>query len=63
MKLDFVRDVARIAIDRVVLRNPSEVRVEVKTGAELLPQDGSTPTNERDWLGTPRTFTPWVAKG
>lgn len=64
MRLDYVDDVARISIDQVVLDNPSRVRVEVKTGAELLPE-GSTVPGERevDWLGTPRSFTPWVAKG
>ena len=41
MKLDYVDDVARITIDQVVLKDPAQVRVEVKTGAELLPE-GST---------------------
>jgi hypothetical protein len=64
MRLDFDRDVARIKIDRVVLENPGKVRVEVKTGAELLPEGSTTPgQNEVDWLGTPETFTRWVAKG
>jgi hypothetical protein len=64
MKLDFDRDVAQIKIDRVVLGNPGKVRVEVKTGAELLPEGSTTPgKNEVDWLGTPESFTPWVAKG
>ena len=64
MTLDYVDDVARISIDQVVLKNPSKVRVEVKTGAELLPE-GSTGegNNEVDWLGTPEAFTPWVARG
>lgn len=64
MTLDYVDDVARIGIDQVVLKNPSKVRVEVKTGAELLPE-GSTGegTNEVDWLGTPESFTTWVARG
>jgi hypothetical protein len=64
MQLDYVDDVARISVDQVVLDNPSRVRVEVKTGAELLPQGSTVPgETEVDWLGTPRSFTPWVAKG
>jgi len=64
MKIDYVEDVARIAIDQVVLEDPAKVRVEVKTGAELLPEGSTTPgQNEVDWLGEPRRFTPWVAKG
>ncbi len=63
MKLDYVKDVARISIDQVVLNDPADVRVEVKTGAELLPEGSTTSTNEVDWLNTPRRFTPWVAKG
>ena len=64
MRLDYVEDVARISIDRAVLNDPGKVRVEVKTGAELLPEGGTEPgENEKDWLGTARSFTPWVAKG
>ena len=64
MKLDYVEDVARISIDQVVIGSPAEVRVEVKTGAELLPEGSTTPgANEVDWLGTAKSFTPYVAKG
>ena len=64
MKLDYVEDVARISIDQVVLGSPDKVRVEVKTGAELLPEGSTTPeSKEVDWLGTPKSFTPYVAKG
>jgi hypothetical protein len=64
MKLDYVEDVARIAIDQVVVGDPDQVRVEVKTGAELLPEGSTTPKPaEVDWLGEPKKFTPWVAQG
>ena len=63
MKLDYVRDVARISIDQVVLEDPARVRVEVKTGAELLPEGSTETTNEVDWLRQPRRFTTWVARG
>ena len=64
MTLDFVEDVARISIDQVILGDPARVRVEVKTGAQLLPEGSTTPTEtERDWLNAPRKFTTWVVKG
>ena len=64
MKLDYADDVARIAIDQVILEDPAEVRVEVKTGAELLPEGSTGPgENEKDWLNEPKRFTTWVAKG
>jgi hypothetical protein len=64
MRLDYVEDVARIAIDQVILGDPAKVRVEVKTGAELLPEGQITSDPAKvDWLGEPKQFTPWVAKG
>ena len=64
MKLDFVQDVARISIDQVIIGHPARVRVEVKTGAELVPEGSTTPTEtERDWLNAPKRFTSWVATG
>lgn len=63
MRLDYVEDVARISIDRAVLENPGAVRVEVKTGAEMVPAGSEAPSTEVDWLGTPRSFTPWVEQG
>jgi hypothetical protein len=62
MRLDYARDVAVIAFDRAVLRDPGAVRVEVKTGGELVPDD-SAATTGKDWLGRPRHFTPWVRRG
>ena len=38
LRLDFVEDVARITIDQVVVGDPEQVRVEVKTGTELRPR-------------------------
>ena len=62
MTLDFVTDVAHISIDQVILGDPARVRLEVKTGAELLPQGSTTPSKtERDWLNAPKKFTTWVA--
>jgi hypothetical protein len=58
MDLDYAKDTALISIDRVVLRDPDAVRVEVKTGGEVA---GSGAT--RDWLGKPRHFARWVERG
>jgi hypothetical protein len=63
MRLDYVDDVARISIDQVVLKDPAKVRVEVKTGAEMLPEGGAPASNEVDWLNAPQRFTRWVEKG
>jgi hypothetical protein len=63
MKLDYAKDTALIRIDRVVLRDPGAVRVEVKTGGELVPDGDEPATTEVDWLGERRDFTPWVKRG
>jgi hypothetical protein len=63
MRLDYDKDVAALRIDRAVLRNPKAIRVEVKTGGELVPEGGEPATTGKDWLGKPRSFTPWVKRG
>jgi hypothetical protein len=63
MELDFAKDTAVVTIDRRVLRNPAAVRVEVKTGGQLVPEGSEPATTGRDWLGKARHFTPWVARG
>jgi len=63
MRLDYADDVARISIDQVILGAPDVVRVEVKTGAELVTAAGPAPSGEVDWLGSPRTFTSAIPRG
>lgn len=63
MRLDYADDIARISIDQVVLNDPGAVRVEVKTGAEVLPEGSGEPTTAVDWLGSERRFSPWVDRG
>ena len=63
MKLDYQKDAALIRIDRAVLDDPGAIRVEVKTGGELVPDDGDEPTTGKDWLGAPKRFTKWVPRG
>ena len=36
------------------LGDPDEVRVSVSA---------SGPSGDRDWVGAPRSFTPWLARG
>lgn len=63
MRLNYAKDVAAMTFDRAVLGMPKAVRVEVKTGGELVPEGDETATTGRDWLGGPREFTPWVNRG
>lgn len=63
MNLDYAKDAAVLTFDRAVLGMPKAVRVEVKTGGELVPEGDEPATTGRDWLGEPREFTPWVKRG
>ena len=57
MHLDYAADVTRMRISRGCLGNPDKVRVAVKVGGEQA--DGDI---VRDWLGSRRELTPWVAR-
>lgn len=63
MRLDYAKDTALVRIDRVVLGNPGAIRVEVKTGGELVPTEEAPATTGVDWLGKRRDFTPWLKRG
>jgi hypothetical protein len=63
LNLNYKKDAALIRIDRAVLDNPGAIRVEVKTGGELVPDGMDKPTTAKDWLGKPKHFTKWVARG
>lgn len=63
MRLDYAKDTAFIRIHRDCLGAPGRVRVEVKTGGELVPEGSEPATTAVDWLGRPRQFTPWVKRG
>ncbi len=63
MTLDYAKDTALVRIDRAVLGNPGAVRVEVKTGGEMVAAGDDPATTGVDWLGEPRDFTPWVKRG
>lgn len=63
MKLNYAKDTATIRFDREVLGNPRAIRVEVKTGGELVPEGDEPATTGVDWLGKAKDFTPWVKRG
>lgn len=58
LTLGWGTDVATLRMARACLGSPGKVRVGVKM-VDLY--DGSHPVT--DWLGKPRSFTDWVAKG
>lgn len=58
MHLDFAADVTRMRMSRACIDHPGKVRVAVKVGGEQ--PDGDI---VRDWLGSRRELTPWVARG
>jgi opacity protein-like surface antigen len=58
LTLDYVKDKTRMRISRGALGNVGDVRVAVRVAGDR--PDG---THVVDWLGEPRSFTRWVARG
>ena len=58
MHLDYAADVTRMRVSRACMGKPGKVRVAVKVAGEQA--DGDI---VRDWLGSRREFSPWVARG
>ena len=58
MRLDYAGDKTRMRIGQGCLGDVDQVRVAVKVAGERT--DGTVLT---DWLGEPRQFTDWVARG
>jgi hypothetical protein len=58
MRIDYDADHVRMRISRETLGSPEQVRVAVRVAGTRT--DGSTTAT--DWLGTPRSFTDWVAR-
>ncbi len=58
MRLDYAEEKTRMRIGQGCLGDVDQVRVAVKVAGERT--DGSIVT---DWLGEPREFTDWVARG
>ncbi len=60
MTVDYVEEQVRMRMSREVLGSPGKVRVAVRVSGTRT--DGSS-AGLVDWLGEPRSFTQWVAKG
>jgi hypothetical protein len=60
MTVDYAKDRVRMRMSRQALGSPDDVRVAVRVSGTRT--DG-TSTGLVDWLGEPRSFTEWVAKG
>ena len=60
MKIDYAREQVHMRMSREALGNPGKVRVAVRVAGTR--SDG-TSDGLVDWLGEPRSFTQWVAKG
>ncbi|MGH3330352.1 MAG: hypothetical protein ACRDPJ_03505 [Nocardioidaceae bacterium] len=60
MTVDYAKERVRMRMSRAVLGNPGKVRVAVRVSGTRT--DG-TSIGLVDWLGEPRSFTQWVARG
>ncbi len=60
MTVDYAKEWVVMRMSRQALGNPGDVRVAVRVSGTRT--DG-TSTGLVDWLGEPRSFTEWVAKG
>lgn len=60
LTVDYAKERARMRMGHGALGNPDEVRVSVRVAGTRA--DG-TSAGLVDWLGEPRSFTPWVARG
>jgi hypothetical protein len=60
MTVDYAKERVRMRMSRRAIGNPDDVRVAVRVSGTRT--DG-TSAGLVDWLGEPRSFTEWVAKG
>jgi hypothetical protein len=60
MTVDYAADQVRMRVSRAALGKPARVRVAVRVSGTR--SDGSS-AGLVDWLGEPRSFTRWVARG
>lgn len=60
LRVDYRADTVRMRMSRAAVGDPSAVRVAVKVAG--LRRDGSH-DGLVDWVGAPRSFTPWIARG
>ncbi len=60
MRINYKKETVRIVVSRAALGEPSKVRVAMRASGNRT--DG-TSTGLVDWVGKPRSFSPWLAKG
>lgn len=60
MAVNYAKEQVRMRMSREALGEPAAVRVAVRVSGTRT--DG-TSSGLVDWLGEPRSFTPWVARG
>lgn len=60
MKVNYRKDRVRVTMSRHALGDPTDVRVAVRASGSR--RDGSG-EGLVDWVGEPRSFTPWMAQG
>ena len=60
MTVDYAHEHVRMQMSRQALGHPGRIRIAVRVSGTR--SDG-TSTGLVDWLGQPRSFTPWVARG
>jgi hypothetical protein len=60
MRVDYQADTVRVKISQGTLGEPDEVRVAVRAAGTRT--DG-TSHGLVDWVGKPRSFSPWLARG
>ena len=60
LSVDYAKERVRMRMAQEAVGDPSEVRVSVRVAGTR--SDG-TSAGLVDWLGAPRSFTPWVARG
>lgn len=60
MRVDYKRDRVRVKISQGALAEPDQVRVAVRASGTRT--DG-TSHGLVDWVGEPRSFTPWLDRG
>lgn len=60
MRVDYRKDRVHLRISRAALGDPGSIRVAARVSGTR--SDGSS-DGLVDWVGTPRAFTPWLARG
>ena len=60
LRVDYAKDTVRMKMSRKAIGKADDVRIAVRVSGTRT--DG-TSHGLIDWLGQPRSFTPWIAKG